>query len=179
MTTERAQATWIEVLRQLKAKYGTYAEIGTALDLHEQTVQGWVTGGNLPNLGTEKRIALTLALDEERLHAALDRLRSEQFLRRLQTHPLAPEVAGNGRPFRRQETTRRGQNGHKARPAGARAAGRVRKPRRKGLGLLITGASLLALASAGYAQPANQVMLDNYAETQEIRRLLSSRRRAA
>jgi hypothetical protein len=76
-----------------------------------------------------------LGLDEEKFHAALDRLRSEQFLRRLQSHPLAPEVATpNGKPFRRSG----GGAAAQAAPAG-RARKRVQaqgsEARRRGRGV--------------------------------------------
>jgi hypothetical protein len=103
VTIERAQSDWAEVLRRLQAEYGTYAKIGVALGVHENSVQGWITQGRLPDRGTERRIAGRLGLDPARFHQAIDQLREEQFLQRLRQHPLAPEVEPSSKLFPRAE----------------------------------------------------------------------------
>ena len=158
LAKEVARIGWREFVRRSNEEFTSGA------------LQGWLRGA-LPLPSHQVAIAAIVDVPLEKIKDMV--WRAEQ----------AREEERQPRPFRAlnggQETRGGSARHHQARPAGARAAGRVRKPRRKGLGLLITGASLLALASAGYAQPASQVPVSNYAETQETRRILSSRRRAA
>ena len=106
MTAADARANWNEVLRRLKAEHDTYAGIGKALGVHENSVQNWMTVGRLPDFRTVGQIAAQLKLDADALHGVLDVLRRDYFLRRITQHPLAPEMATRP-PFR----PRRGAGG--------------------------------------------------------------------